>query len=205
VGSESWMSAGGQFRRRFGGRWRDRTTVVAVAGTAATITVLAVGGIALATGDDSVHGWSTTADVPIGEPGERPHLRHLVRPGFLAAHGALHGEFVVRDGDDDFQTIAMQRGKATSVSESSITVESEDGYSRSYAITAETLVNSNRDGIDSVEEGELVSVVAVVEGDSATAIRLTDASAHRELREKFRHLPFRFHDDELEGDTRDDN
>ena len=73
--------------------------------------------------------------------------------GQFGLGGALHGEFVVKKEGGAYQTVATQRGEVTAVSKDSITVKSEDGYSRTYAITEDTLVNAARDGIDDVKTG----------------------------------------------------
>ena len=51
--------------------------------------------------------------------------------GGLGRGGPLHGEFTIRKPDGSgFQTMAIQTGEVTAVSPSSITVKSEDGFSR---------------------------------------------------------------------------
>jgi hypothetical protein len=51
-----------------------------------------------------------------------------------------HSESVVKNADGTFQTIVEQRGTVEAVSETSITVKSEDGFSRSYTVNAETRI-----------------------------------------------------------------
>jgi hypothetical protein len=172
-----------------GGRWKDRSTVVAVAVSTATITALAVGGIALAdnaseSGSDESDGFGVTREQIRPGVGERRALRGPRPPGLMV--GALHGEFVTEKPDGGYQTLAVQRGEVAAVSDTSITVKSEDGYSRTYVIDDETLVNSHREGIGSVDEGETVHVAAVVSDDTATALRVVDVSDRRATWEKFR-------------------
>jgi hypothetical protein len=88
--------------------------------------------------------------------------------------GALHGEFVTPTADGGYETVAVQRGEVTAVSNDSLTVRSEDGYTRTYVVTADTRVNAARDGIDDVETGHQVHVVAVVEGSTATLRHVGD-------------------------------
>jgi hypothetical protein len=52
----------------------------------------------------------------------------------------LRGESVVKKGDGSLKTRIIQFGTVESVSASSITVKSEDGFSQVYAITAETKI-----------------------------------------------------------------
>jgi hypothetical protein len=114
---------------------------------------------------------------------DRKHRREGL--GRLAGLGALHGEFVVKDGEGVFRTVVMQRGKATQVSAEEITVRSEDGYTATYAVTADTMVNSTRGGVDDIETGEDVNVAATKSGAKATARRIIDQSARGQMRERF--------------------
>ncbi len=98
-----------------------------------------------------------------------------------APFGALHGEFTVPKQGGGYETIATQRGKVTAVSTSSITVKSDDGFSRTYAVTAATMVRAERDGIEAVKVGDSVGVKATVSGEKATAtnvVDLTQVKAH---------------------------
>lgn len=53
---------------------------------------------------------------------------------------ALHGEGVVKNADGTFQTVLEQRGTVESVSDSAITVKSEDGFSQTYTVNADTRI-----------------------------------------------------------------
>jgi len=86
----------------------------------------------------------------------------------------VHGEFVANKGDGTFQTVDVQRGEVTDVSASSITVKSADGFIKSYAVTATTIVNAARDGIGSVKVADVVNVTATVDGTTATAEDVMD-------------------------------
>ncbi|MEQ4206661.1 hypothetical protein ABN028_21945 [Actinopolymorpha sp. B17G11] len=182
------MRPNGQWvkRRWANRRWSDRSTVLAVAVSTATITALAVGGIALAdnvaeSGNDAT---AATSDQPRPDAKDRPVMRGHRAPGLMG--WALHGEFVTAKKDGGYQTVAVQHGEVQAVSDTSITVKSEDGYSRSYVVDDETLVNAHREGIGSVDEGDDVHVAAVVSGDTATALRVADVSDRRATWEKFR-------------------
>jgi cytoskeletal protein RodZ len=52
----------------------------------------------------------------------------------------LHSESVVKKADGTFATELSQRGTVDAVSATSITVKSEDGYSQTYAVNAETKI-----------------------------------------------------------------
>jgi hypothetical protein len=99
--------------------------------------------------------------------------------------GALHGEFVVPDGDGGYQTVLVQRGTVSSVSKTTITVKSEDGFTKSYAVAADTLVNAQRDGITSIDKGADVSILAEQKSGKATATHVMDLSRLGELRGRF--------------------
>ena len=94
--------------------------------------------------------------------------------GELGMGGALHGEFVVQKADGTYQTVDMQGGAVTAVSTSAITVKSVDGFTKSYEVTASTIVNAARDGIASVKVGDTVHLGATVTGDKATAVGVLD-------------------------------
>ncbi len=108
--------------------------------------------------------------------------RHAL--GKLAGRGALHGEFVVPDGNGGFRTMVVQRGEVTAVSRTEITVVSEDKFSATYAVTEDTLVNAARDGIATIKKGAKVNLAARKVGDKATAVHIGDQSARKAMRER---------------------
>lgn len=117
------------------------------------------------------------------KPGER--LKHGL-PGRFGIGIGLHGEFVVKQSDGSgYQTVATQVGEVTAVSSSSITLKSEDGYSRTYTVTADTLVNSTRDGISAVKKGDQVRVFATVADEKATAVQVADVTGRKDAMEKW--------------------
>jgi hypothetical protein len=93
--------------------------------------------------------------------------------GGMAA--ALHGTYVVSDGNGSYSTELSQTGTVSAVSSSAITVKSEDGYSKTYTITSSTSVDNGSDQISSVATGHTVRIVAS-EKASATAITDTNLS-----------------------------
>ena len=170
-------------------RWRLLGTVAAVAVTTTA------GGVAWAANSaDPTPSPSTSpsaspsAPNQQGQPGPGKGFGHR---GEFGLGGALHGEFVVPKDGGGYQTVATQRGEVTAVSKDSITVKSEDGYSRTYKVAAETLVNSARDGISSIKTGNTVSVSAVVADNTATATSINDGTAQDAAGQKwgFKHGP----------------
>jgi hypothetical protein len=106
--------------------------------------------------------------------------------GLKGMGGPLHGEFTTRKPGGGYQVMAMQTGDVTAVSATSITVKSEDGYSRTYAVDDKTLVNAGNDGIADVLKGHKVHVLAVVDGGTANAVDVLDVTTVKELRGQWR-------------------
>jgi hypothetical protein len=98
------------------------------------------------------------------------------RPGRA---GALHGTLVLPKPGGGTVTVEIQNGRVTAVSRSSITLKSDDGFTRTYAVTSSTIVAARRDGIGSVKVGDQVWVTATASGARVTAIRVGDLSQLR--------------------------
>ena len=92
----------------------------------------------------------------------------------LGLGGAVHGQFVVPKSGGGYQTEDVQRGKVTTVSPTSLTVKSADGFSATYTVSSSTIVDAQRDGIGSVKDGNQVYVTATVSGSTATATSISD-------------------------------
>lgn len=154
-------------------------------------TVAAIAGLALAQTSTTEPGESATDTVPAPVPGG-PKILHG-GPGFEGPHGfglgGIHGEFVTRAPGGGYQTIASQVGEVTAVDQSSITLRSEDGYSRTYAVEEDTLVNAGRDGIGSVETGDTAHVTAIVNGETATAMHIVNMSDVQRAHERWMPAP----------------
>jgi hypothetical protein len=115
----------------------------------------------------------------------------------------LHSESVVKKADGTFETHVSQRGTVESVSDSAITVKSEDGYSLTYAVNADTKVTKvpavapdSSQGTDSSREtddggkrvkpsggtiadiaaGATVRISGVKNGDQVTAERIAEGA-----------------------------
>jgi len=96
------------------------------------------------------------------------------RGHLLGMGGALHGSFVVPDGSGGYRTLVMQRGAATKVSDTSITVHSKDGFEQTYAITADTGVGADRQGVSGIAKGADVVVMGAKKGSGVTALHVAD-------------------------------
>jgi len=151
---------------------------------------LLAGAVALAlTGTGTALAWSAT-----GTPTPSPSQ---TAPGKDTAPGqqdkrdkkaqrpqALHGEGVVKNADGTFQTVLEQRGTVESVSDSAITVKSEDGYSQTYAVNADTRITMFPTGDDGkrlkptdgttadIAAGDTVRISGTKDGDKAAAKRI---------------------------------
>jgi hypothetical protein len=168
-------------------RWRLIGTVAAVAATTTA------GGVAWAASNaDPTPSPSASPSTPSQQQKpDQPGKGGFGPRGEFGLGGALHGEFVVQKDGGGYQTVATQRGSVTAVSKDSITVKSDDGYSRTYKVDSDTLVNSARDGIASIKTGSTVNVSAVVADNTATATTINDGSARDAAGQKwgFKHGP----------------
>jgi hypothetical protein len=75
-----------------------------------------------------------------------------------------------------YQTEAIQRGKVTAISSSSVTVVSPDNYTKTYQVTGSTSVNAGNGGLSTVKVGDQVSLTATVHGSTATMNSIVDLS-----------------------------
>jgi hypothetical protein len=96
-------------------------------------------------------------------------------PGGGMMAEALHGEYVVSDGSGGYLTELLQNGEVTAVSDTSITAKSDDGYTKTYTIGADTVVGNGSTNLSSIETGDDVTIIATVSGDTATADSLAEA------------------------------
>jgi hypothetical protein len=136
-------------------------------------------------GPDDQHGVPGGGQPGYGMPGRGPggpgdgdadgdHGGHGPGFGFGPGRGAIHGSFVTAKQGGGYQTIDTQRGTVTAVSSTSISVKSEDGFTATYVVTADTLVNAQREGIASIKVGDEVGVVGLENAGSSTAVQIMD-------------------------------
>lgn len=124
------------------------------------------------------------AQTPSPSPSAKLHrgLGHAFgHKGFGGFGGGIHGQFTVPGPNGGYQTILTQIGTVDSVSASSITVKSEDGYTHTYSVDNNTLVAAGNNGIADVAKGDTVRVLAV--GNAAKQI--LDATKVQSLRQKY--------------------
>lgn len=144
-----------------------------------TAAALAVGVVGVAAAVDPspsptpTPGTTTPSPGSCGQNGAGPYAFMHRGPGGMFG-SSIHGQFVVPKSGGGYQTMDQQRGDVTAVSSTSISVRSENGFTKTYAVTATTVVTSTRDGIGDVKKGDQVSVMAVEENGSATAVHILD-------------------------------
>jgi hypothetical protein len=163
-----------------------------MAGGLAAGLALGGAGISFAASSGSSSSSTTTPSTTPAKPGHGPRAFRPGLPGFggFGLFGGLgpvvHGTATVRTRSGGYQTIAFQVGSVTAVSSTSITVKSTDGVSQTYAVTATTIVNAQRDGIGSVASGDQVRVIATQPGpNNGTATNITDVSKLKGSRASF--------------------
>ncbi|MHC6591144.1 hypothetical protein ACYSM9_00915 [Arthrobacter sp. C152] len=146
------------------------------------------GAVALAlTGTGAAIAWSATGTpAPSPSPSQSAPGRDTAPGQHMKAQRPqpLHGEGVVKNPDGTFQTVLEQRGTVESVSDSAITVKSEDGFSQAYAVNGDTRITvipkaddgtraKPADGtIADIAAGDTVRIAGVKDGDKATAKRI---------------------------------
>jgi hypothetical protein len=157
------------------------TALIAVlALVAAGVTGAALAGGAGGAGNDAAlaasggTSTSTATPAPGGKAFKRGPGMLRGRGHLLGMGGALHGSFVVPDGSGGYRTVVMQRGAATKVSDTSITVRSDDGFEQTYAITADTAVGADRQGVNGIAKGADVAVMGEKKGSGVTALHVAD-------------------------------
>ena len=132
------------------------------------VAALTGGAVALADQDDA----GTTSQESRQGPGPGGHGPGGHGPG---GHGPsklgqmLHGESVVELEDGTYVTQRMQVGDVTSVSETSLTVRSEDGFTETYVVGDETTLVRDQVTGTAASVGDVAHVRAIVTGTTITA------------------------------------
>jgi hypothetical protein len=137
--------------------WSSRQTLAAV-GVAAVIAAFGGAAIFAATSGGSngmSRGWHGPGP---GGPGR-----------WSAPAAALHGEFVVPDGNGAYTTVLTQTGVLTAVSDTSITANSADGFTQIY-----TIAPGSRAANTQLAVNDTVTIRANVTNNAATATTVTE-------------------------------
>jgi hypothetical protein len=155
------------------------------------------GVVALAlTGTGVAIAWSAT-DSPSPSPSESAPGKQDKKQDKAQRPQHLHSESVVKKADGTFETELSQQGTVEAVNETSVTVKSEDGFTQSYAVNADTKIvkvpaaaadgtpAKGEDGkrlkpsevtIKEIATGESVRVSGVKNGDSVTAEKIVEGA-----------------------------
>jgi hypothetical protein len=169
--------------------------------TAALAGGLALGGFGIAAAQTDTTSPPTTAapndstaPAPSQKPpGDGPRAHKRMRGpggpggfGMMGAGGAIHGELTVPDGNGGYRTMVIQRGTVTAVSSTSVTVKSDDGYTKTYEVDDNTLVNAGNEGIGDVNKDDKVDVQGFMEGSTAHAARVMDETGIGAIRDHWK-------------------
>lgn len=159
---------------------------------------LLAGTVALAlTGTGAAIAWSAT-DSPLPSPSASGSAH--AQPGKAdkaQRPQQLHSESVVKKADGTFETVLNQQGTVDAAGETSLTVKSEDGFTQTYAVNADTKIISfpapaadgspatGEDGkrikpsevtIAEIATGDLVRISGVKNGGTVTAERIVEGA-----------------------------
>ncbi|MET3140608.1 UNVERIFIED_ORG: hypothetical protein ABIB19_001302 [Arthrobacter sp. UYEF10] len=163
--------------------------------------VLLAGVVALAlTGTGVAIAWSADTPSPspsASGPGKSDKAPGQEKPAKAQRPQHLHSESVVKKADGTFETVLTQQGTVDAVSETSVTVKSEDGFTQTYAVNADTKIikfpapaadgspATGDDGkrlkrsevtIAEIATGEAVRISGVKSGDDATARQIVEGA-----------------------------
>jgi hypothetical protein len=118
---------------------------------------------------------ATASPTPKAQPrhGDRWQGPRMKRLALLRR--ALHGEVTL--AGDEHRVVVFQRGPVEKVSNTSLTVKSEDGYTATYAVSADTVVRKSGDKatLADLKAGDKVLVVANKDGSTLKAVRIRTA------------------------------
>ena len=105
-----------------------------------------------------------SADPSAGPAAKHPRLRLKLRKN------VLHGEAAVKT-KDGVQTIAVQRGNVTAITDTSVTVKSTDGFTQTWTFGANLSVVEHRTTVQpsTVKVGAEIGVAGPHEGSTYTA------------------------------------
>ncbi len=140
--------------------------------------VLAVtaGGVALASsGQDAVRGDTTAVSdqLAVAPAAFAPARKARLLQRLAHRRRALHGEVTVKT-DQGTKTVVFARGKVTAVSDSSLTITSEDNVATSFALNGDTKFGTGfaLQSKDDLEVGVQATAAGQKQGSTVTARRV---------------------------------
>jgi hypothetical protein len=119
---------------------------------------------------------SSPTESPTAEPSDKRDRngfrKRLVRRQLRFVGRALHGEVTL--AGEEHQVIVFQRGAVENVSETSLTVTSNDGFVETYVLSDDTKVRENREdaAVSDIDTDDRVLVVATKQDSTLNARRV---------------------------------
>lgn len=149
-----------------------KTSTTIITAGLATLALAGTVGVGIAAADPTPSASPSASAAPSASPSAKAAAKH--RP--LAAR-ALHGE--VTQAGKKHRVVDFQRGTVQKVSATSITVRSNDGFTKTYKIGSKTKVRADKKvaAIAAVKTNDRVRVVATKKGSTVTANRIADHGA----------------------------
>lgn len=156
---------------------------VLLATALSTVALAGVVGIGVASADPTPTPTTSAAASPTpaaspsakpDKPGKAARAGHAAKAKRDLTRRALHGEVTL--GGKKTRVVDFQGGTVSTVSATSITVTSTDGFSATYGVDATTKVRhaKQKAAIGDVKTGDEVRVVAVKTSSTLTAKRIAD-------------------------------
>lgn len=147
-----------------------RKLALGVAGVVAA-GVLGTAGVAAATSEPGTPtpaaSSAPSSSAPAGAAKDKTK-KHKARAAAIAR--GLHGEWVVKGKDGKPVTLVSIRGQVTAAGPASVTVKAEDGFTATFAATADTKVRgADAKSMADVKVGSRGVVVGVKSGNTTTA------------------------------------
>ncbi len=146
------------------------TSAAAVAGTDVADEAAALQQVGFDTGLQDTPDPSASASTGAKPaPGQRKMRRKAVRQ-YLRGN-TLHGEVTVQTKKNGVRTIVVQRGSVTSVTGTSVTVKSTDGYSLTWTLAAQVTVVQSKKKVatSALKTGDQIGVAGTKDGSADDA------------------------------------
>ncbi len=134
-------------------------------------------------GDDQGPGMGGPEGGPDGKGGPGMGRHHggpgMGRPGGGFGGRIQHGEAVVTKKDGTTATVRVQAGAITAVSDTEVTVKSEDGFEQTWPLTADTKISRDRADAKASDlvVGDKVHAIGEVKSGTVTTLRVGALSA----------------------------
>ena len=127
--------------------------------------------IAIAVLGAGAYAWAQEAPDQSSTPGQETEAKehkadgHRLRGRFFRR--AVHGELIIRAGEDEFKTVQIDRGQLVAASETSVTVKRADGEEVTKTVNEGTRVRG-AEAVADLEKGKPTLIVS--EGESALVV-----------------------------------